>query len=225
MLRSSRLCYASGESALGWLTVAVDDRDLVCDVCFGDSCEQAEVELRTRHPAMLMVSSHSDAVHNALQRIVSYINDPSIRLDVRTSLTGTEKQKEVWRAIQRIPMGRTTTYSELATELGAPSSARAVAQACGANPLAVLVPCHRVIRDDGSLSGYRWGEERKRKLLEKERKAYQPRSSAFARGQGDVHVVPMSVIRRPMPSELDEGKVLSFMEEMKVYSSCSLVLS
>jgi len=81
---------------------------------------------------------------------------------------GTAFQQRVWQALREIPVGATATYTEIATRIGAPNAARAVAQACGANGLAVAIPCHRVVRTDGTLSGYRWGVERKRKLLEKE---------------------------------------------------------
>lgn len=222
MAQSSRLNYVAQRSPIGWFAVAMNDQDLICNVCLGDTLREVEEELQARHPSKILVTSQSDILRDASKRIAGYLEDPSPDINIHIVLDGTEMQQEVWRAIRRIPMGQTATYGDLASDLGAESSSRAVAQACGANPIAVLIPCHRVVKGDGSISGYQWGVERKRQLLERERKARtqisagKPGSSAFARGQGDVHVVPMSVIRRPMPSELDEGKVALFVEEMKV---------
>jgi AraC family transcriptional regulator, regulatory protein of adaptative response / methylated-DNA-[protein]-cysteine methyltransferase len=96
------------------------------------------------------------------------VETPGAELDLPLDVRGTAFQRRVWQALREIPAGSTTSYAELARRIGAPKSVRAVAQACAANPLAVAIPCHRVVRGDGGLSGYRWGVERKRALLERE---------------------------------------------------------
>ena len=105
------------------------------------------------------------------ERIVQFITRPDAQPDLPLDISGTAFQALVWRALQKIPPGRTATYSEIAAALGRPSAVRAVAQACASNKLAVLVPCHRVVRGDGELAGYRWGIERKRALIARERAA------------------------------------------------------
>ena len=102
---------------------------------------------------------------------MAFITAPDHNLDLPLDIQGTAFQARVWRALQKIPLGKTATYSEIAAALGQPKAVRAVAQACAANKLALLVPCHRVVRRDGDLGGYRWGPERKRALLDRERTA------------------------------------------------------
>ena len=100
--------------------------------------------------------------------MVGLIEEPGIGFDLPLDIRGTAFQRRVWKALQQIPPGSTVSYSDIANKIGVPKAVRAVAQACGANTLAVAIPCHRVVRNDGSLSGYRWGVERKRALLERE---------------------------------------------------------
>jgi AraC family transcriptional regulator of adaptative response/methylated-DNA-[protein]-cysteine methyltransferase len=100
--------------------------------------------------------------------VVGFVEAPGIGLDLPLDVRGTAFQQRVWRALRRIPSGRTASYAEIARRIGAPKAVRAVAHACAANALAVAIPCHRVVRSDGGLSGYRWGVERKRALLRKE---------------------------------------------------------
>jgi AraC family transcriptional regulator of adaptative response/methylated-DNA-[protein]-cysteine methyltransferase len=100
--------------------------------------------------------------------VVGFVEAPRVGLDLPLDLRGTAFQQRVWQALREIPAGRTMSYTEVARRIGAPKSVRAVAQACAANPLAVAIPCHRVVRNDGALAGYRWGVERKRALLERE---------------------------------------------------------
>jgi len=100
--------------------------------------------------------------------VVGLIEAPGLGLDLPLDVRGTAFQQRVWQALRDIPAGRTVSYADLARRIGAPKSVRAVAQACGANALAVAIPCHRVVRNDGALAGYRWGVERKRALLERE---------------------------------------------------------
>ena len=104
----------------------------------------------------------------ALEKTLRHFEDPRSTLDLRLDLTGSVFQRRVWNALRQIPLGETASYLDIARQLGQPTAFRAVANACGANPLAVIVPCHRVLRQDGSLGGYRWGLERKRQLLDRE---------------------------------------------------------
>ena len=101
-------------------------------------------------------------------RVVGLVEAPGQRLDLPLDIRGTAFQQRVWAALRAIPPGKTATYTEIARAIGQPKAVRAVAQACGANPLAIAIPCHRVVRADGDLSGYRWGVERKRKLIDRE---------------------------------------------------------
>ena len=103
-------------------------------------------------------------------KVVALVERPALGLDLPLDIRGTAFQQRVWQALRAIPAGETVSYADLAKRIGSPKSIRAVAQACGANPVAVAIPCHRVVRSDGGLSGYRWGVERKRALLERETK-------------------------------------------------------
>jgi AraC family transcriptional regulator, regulatory protein of adaptative response / methylated-DNA-[protein]-cysteine methyltransferase len=101
-------------------------------------------------------------------RVVGFVEAPRLGLDLPLDVRGTAFQQRVWQALRQIPAGATASYTDIARRIGSPTSVRAVAQACAANPLAVAIPCHRVVRNDGGLSGYRWGVERKRALLQRE---------------------------------------------------------
>ncbi|MDT4826431.1 Bifunctional transcriptional activator/DNA repair enzyme Ada [compost metagenome] len=103
-----------------------------------------------------------------MARVVGFIEAPALGLDLPLDVRGTAFQERVWQALREIPPGSTASYAEIAERIGSPRAVRAVAQACAANSLAVAIPCHRVVRSDGNLSGYRWGVERKRRLLERE---------------------------------------------------------
>ena len=108
------------------------------------------------------------AFERTVATVVGFVERPERGLDLPLDVRGTAFQHRVWQALRQIPVGKTITYSEVARLIGAASAMRAVARACAANPIAVAIPCHRVVRTDGSLSGYRWGVERKRSLLERE---------------------------------------------------------
>jgi AraC family transcriptional regulator of adaptative response/methylated-DNA-[protein]-cysteine methyltransferase len=157
---------AIGPSSLGLVLVARSDRGMAA-VLIGDDHEALRRELRARFPGSTLDEGDGESLA-MLGEVIGCIERPGRALDVPLDLGGTEFQRTVWRALREIPSGTTTTYTEIAVRLGRPKSARAVAQACAANALAVVVPCHRVVRRDGSLSGYRWGVQRKRALLDSE---------------------------------------------------------
>ncbi|MBE2252874.1 MAG: bifunctional DNA-binding transcriptional regulator/O6-methylguanine-DNA methyltransferase Ada [Myxococcus sp.] len=159
--------YALAACSLGQVLVAATHRG-VCWVTLGDDGAALVTALRARFP--LAAPGRRDAAFaKVVRRVVGAIETPSAGAALPLDVQGTAFQQRVWRAISQIPPGETRSYLELATALGAPQSVRAVAQACGANPTAVLVPCHRVVRSDGALSGYRWGVARKAQLLARER--------------------------------------------------------
>ena len=161
--------FAVGECSLGAILVARSVKG-VCAIMLGDDPSALVRDVQDRFPRATFVGA--DAAFEAMvARVIGFVDAPSAGLDLPLDVRGTAFQQRVWQALRRIPAGSTATYSEIAARIGAPTSARAVAQACGANPLAVAIPCHRVVRTDGSLSGYRWGVERKRQLLTRERPA------------------------------------------------------
>jgi AraC family transcriptional regulator of adaptative response/methylated-DNA-[protein]-cysteine methyltransferase len=141
-----------------------------------DNCESLEASLRQRFPAAELIAE-AGRLKDWADRIVRFITAPERNLDLPLDIQGTAFQARVWRALQKIPLGKTASYTEIAAALGQPRAVRAVAQACAANKLALLVPCHRVIRSDGDLGGYRWGLERKRALLARERAAVAPETA------------------------------------------------
>jgi AraC family transcriptional regulator, regulatory protein of adaptative response / methylated-DNA-[protein]-cysteine methyltransferase len=161
--------FATVATPLGWALVAATARG-ICMTALGDDPASLEGELRRRFPAALIWPA-DDALAKWTEDIVAFINDPAEQPELPLDIRGTAFQAQVWRALQKIPPGKTATYRDVAAALGRPQAVRAVAQACANNKLALLVPCHRVIRSDGELAGYRWGVERKRALLARERSA------------------------------------------------------
>lgn len=154
-------------SSLGSVLVACSDRGISA-VLLGDDPAELATEVRQRFPGA--TSAAGDSAMAALaQRVVDAVESPASGSDLPLDLHGTDFQRAVWDALRAIPAGTTATYAQIAGRIGRPAAVRAVGQACGANHVAVLVPCHRVLRGDGALSGYRWGVERKRALLERER--------------------------------------------------------
>jgi AraC family transcriptional regulator of adaptative response/methylated-DNA-[protein]-cysteine methyltransferase len=154
---------------LGHALIAATARG-ICMTALGDDPARLEAELRRRFPAAAF--SPADAALRAwAEEIVGFITRPGVHPDLPLDIEGTAFQAMVWRALQKIPPGRTASYGEIAAALGRPTAVRAVARAIASNNHAVLVPCHRVVRGDGALSGYRWGVARKRALLERERAA------------------------------------------------------
>jgi AraC family transcriptional regulator of adaptative response/methylated-DNA-[protein]-cysteine methyltransferase len=154
------------DTSLG-LVVVVKSASGLAAVLFGEDRDALRRDLRERFPFATLIDD--DATTNELAAsVVAYIESPANKLEVPLDLRGTDFQRAVWQALREIPAGSTASYTDIATRIGQPKSVRAVAQACAANALAVVVPCHRVVRSDGAVSGYRWGVERKRALLERE---------------------------------------------------------
>jgi AraC family transcriptional regulator of adaptative response/methylated-DNA-[protein]-cysteine methyltransferase len=146
--------------------VAQSERGL-CAILLGDDPDELVRNLQDRFPKATLVGGDA-AFERLVAQVVGFIERPGKGLDLPLDVRGTAFQQRVWRALRSVRAGTTTTYTEIARRIGAPRSVRAVAQACGANPIAVAIPCHRVVRRDGALSGYRWGVERKRALLDRE---------------------------------------------------------
>ncbi len=158
--------FAVGESWLGSILVAASDKG-ICAILLGDNPDELVHDLEDRFPEAQILGGDAD-FEQLVARVVGFVQMPSIGLDLPLDIRGTAFQQRVWEALRQIPTGSTASYAEIAAKIGQPKSTRAVAQACAANALAVAIPCHRVVRTDGSLSGYRWGVERKGKLLRRE---------------------------------------------------------
>ncbi|MCS3979974.1 AraC family transcriptional regulator of adaptative response/methylated-DNA-[protein]-cysteine methyltransferase [Bradyrhizobium japonicum] len=158
--------FAVGQSSLGPILVASSKKGVVA-ILLGDDAEELVHDLQDRFPKARLIGADRD-YEAMVARVVGAVEAPGIGLDLPLDIRGTAFQQRVWQALQEIPAGRTVCYAELAQRIGAPSAVRAVAGACAANKLAVAIPCHRVIRNDGSTSGYAWGVERKRALLDRE---------------------------------------------------------
>ncbi|HET9836056.1 MAG TPA: methylated-DNA--[protein]-cysteine S-methyltransferase [Rhodanobacteraceae bacterium] len=155
------------QSSLGLVLVAASARG-TCAILLGDNAGALKRDLRERFPAAMLKEDASGLAAMATQ-ISALIESPAAIADPPTlDMRGTPFQRRVWQALRDISAGSTASYAQIAARIGAPRGARAVAQACAANPLAVAIPCHRVVRGDGALSGYRWGVERKRALLRRE---------------------------------------------------------
>jgi AraC family transcriptional regulator of adaptative response/methylated-DNA-[protein]-cysteine methyltransferase len=160
--------FALGQSSLGGLLVAVTDVG-VCAVFLGDDPQALLDDLQRRFPKAELVGGDRD-FELLVAQVAGHMERPCEPWMLPLDLRGTAFQLRVWKALQEIPAGRTATYAEIAARLGEPKAVRAVAGACAANKIAVAIPCHRVVRTGGGLSGYRWGVERKRELLDREAK-------------------------------------------------------
>jgi AraC family transcriptional regulator of adaptative response/methylated-DNA-[protein]-cysteine methyltransferase len=158
--------FAVGEASLGAVLVAATDKG-VCAIMLGDDPQALVRDLQDRFPRAELKGGDAE-FERTIAEVVGLVEAPAQRLDLPLDIRGTAFQQKVWAALQTIPAGKTATYTEIARAIGQPKAVRAVAQACGANPLAVAIPCHRVVRSDGDLSGYRWGVERKRELIARE---------------------------------------------------------
>jgi AraC family transcriptional regulator of adaptative response/methylated-DNA-[protein]-cysteine methyltransferase len=162
----TRIRFAVGECSLGSILVAASDRG-VCAILIGDDPDALARDLQDRFPRADLIGGDRD-FERIVAKVVGFVEAPGLGLDLPLDVRGTAFQQRVWQALRGIPAGSKATYTEIARRIGAPNSVRAVAQACAANALAVAIPCHRVVRTNGALSGYRWGVERKRALLERE---------------------------------------------------------
>ena len=158
--------FAVGECSLGSILVASSEWG-VCAIFLGDDPDALVRNLQDRFPRATLIGGDAE-FEQLVAQVVGLVEAPGVGLDLPLDVRGTAFQQRVWQALREIPAGSTVSYTDIARRIGAPKSVRAVAQACGANPLAVAIPCHRVVRNDGGLSGYRWGVERKRALLQRE---------------------------------------------------------
>lgn len=158
--------YGIGRSSLGRVLAAASDRG-ICAILLGDDDAELIADLCRRFPRAEAIAADT-AFQETVDAVVALVEEPKLGLSLPLDIRGTAFQERVWQALRAIPAGETRSYAELAQAIGAPGAQRAVAGACAANSLAIAVPCHRVVRGDGSLSGYRWGADRKRHLLLRE---------------------------------------------------------
>lgn len=159
--------FAVAECTLGPLLVAASGQG-ICAISLGNDPERLVHELQDRFTNANLIGADHD-FETLVAKVIGFIEAPQIGLDLPLDIRGTAFQQRVWQALRQIPSGTTVSYTELANRIGSPKAVRAVASACAANMLAVAIPCHRVVRIDGDLSGYRWGVERKQALLEREK--------------------------------------------------------
>ncbi|HVV47397.1 MAG TPA: bifunctional DNA-binding transcriptional regulator/O6-methylguanine-DNA methyltransferase Ada [Bryobacteraceae bacterium] len=165
--KGRQICFAVGECSLGSILVAGSDQG-ICEISLGDDPGPLVRELQDRFPAAQLVGGDAQ-FERWVAAVVGMVERPGLEAVLPLDIRGTVFQRRVWQALRRLRPGETTTYSRLARQIGLPNAARAVASACAANCLAVAIPCHRVVRTDGSISGYRWGVARKRELLGREK--------------------------------------------------------
>ena len=163
---NTEIRFAIGQCSLGAILVAASERG-VCAILMGDDPGRLARDLQDRFPHATLIGGEA-RFEKLIAQVVGLVEAPGLGVDLPLDVRGTAFQQRVWQALREIPAGRTTTYSQLARRIGSPKSIRAVASACAANALAVAIPCHRVVRSDGGLAGYRWGVERKRALLARE---------------------------------------------------------
>ena len=163
------ILFAVGECSLGSILVAKSERG-ICAILMGDDPDALARDLQDRFPEANLIGGDAE-FEQLVAKVVGFVESPALQLDLPLDVRGTAFQQRVWQELRKIPAGSTARYADIAARIGSPGSVRAVAQACGANALAVAIPCHRVVRSDGGLSGYRWGVERKRTLLDREARA------------------------------------------------------
>ena len=160
------LRFAIGDCSLGSILVAATEQG-ICAILLGDDPSGLVRELQDSFPKAQLIGGDEDFAH-LVAKVVAFVEAPALGLDLPLDVRGTAFQQRVWQALRETPPGSTASYTEIAARIGASKEAYAVAEACAANTLAVAIPCHRVVRKDGSLSGYRWGVKRKRALLNRE---------------------------------------------------------
>jgi methylated-DNA-[protein]-cysteine S-methyltransferase/AraC family transcriptional regulator of adaptative response/methylated-DNA-[protein]-cysteine methyltransferase len=164
--RDAEILFTAGDSVLGTVLVARGPRG-ICAILIGSEAGALTADLASQFPAGTLTRNDRELATD-LEKIVGFIATPDRGLDLALDIHGTPFQRRVWDALCAIPCGRTVTYAALARRIGEPGAVRAVANACAANALALAIPCHRVIRSNGTLAGYRWGVERKRAMLARE---------------------------------------------------------
>jgi AraC family transcriptional regulator, regulatory protein of adaptative response / methylated-DNA-[protein]-cysteine methyltransferase len=164
-----RIDYTIVDSPLGRLLAGATPRG-VSALYLGESDDKLEAALRKEYPRAQLVRERTgpERLRGWVERILAHLRGREPHLDLPTDVQATAFQRRVWEELRRIPYGSTRTYTEIARKIGQPTAVRAVARACATNPVSVVVPCHRVVREDGNLAGYRWGVDRKRSLLEHE---------------------------------------------------------
>jgi len=160
------IAYATSECVLGQLLVAQSVKG-VCAILIGADRYELEADLASRFPKATLVADE-DAVHENMAQVIRFAEKPAEGLDIPLDMRGTPFQRRVWEKLRAIPVGKTATYTDIAHWIGSPAAARAVAAACAANPIALAIPCHRVVRGDGDAAGYRWGIERKLEIIRRE---------------------------------------------------------
>ncbi|MBA3860165.1 MAG: bifunctional DNA-binding transcriptional regulator/O6-methylguanine-DNA methyltransferase Ada [Cyanobacteria bacterium PR.3.49] len=161
--------FAIAQCSLGAILVAQSERG-ICSILLGDDADELARDLQDRFPNANLIGGDNE-FEKLVAQVISFVETPGIGLDLPLDVRGTAFQQRVWQALRKIPAGTTVSYTELANRLGLPKAVRAVASACAANKIAVAIPCHRVVRNDGGLSGYRWGVERKATLIKREANA------------------------------------------------------
>ena len=161
--------FAVGQCSLGAILVAQSQHG-ICAILLGDDPDRLARDLQDQFPKADIIGCDGE-FEQLIAQVVGFIEAPSLGLQLPLDVQGTAFQERVWRALREIPPGTTVSYAEIAARIGSPKAVRAVAQACASNHIAVAIPCHRVVRRDGELAGYRWGVDRKRKLLRREAQA------------------------------------------------------
>jgi AraC family transcriptional regulator of adaptative response/methylated-DNA-[protein]-cysteine methyltransferase len=164
--KNTKIYFAIGECFLGSILVAQSEKG-VCAILIGDDAEELLRDLQNRFPQAELTGGDQN-FESVISQVIAYIEEPAQGFLLPLDIRGTTFQQRVWQALRQIPAGETRNYTDIGRIIGAPKAVRAVASACAANALAVVIPCHRVVRTDGSLSGYRWGVERKRALIDRE---------------------------------------------------------
>jgi AraC family transcriptional regulator of adaptative response/methylated-DNA-[protein]-cysteine methyltransferase len=164
--RGEEIHFGIGDSLLGYVLVARSEKG-ICAILLASDRLTLVRNLQDLFPYAILKDGDTE-LKKLVSGVAQFVEDPSRDLVVSLDERGTAFQRRVWKALREIPVGSTKSYAEVAAKIGSPKSVRAVAQACAANPLAVVIPCHRILGCDGALSGYRWGTERKKRLLERE---------------------------------------------------------
>lgn len=167
--KGTTVAFAVAECSLGPILVARSDRG-VCAILLGDDADTLVRDLQDRFPASNLVGGDA-AFEEVVAKVIGFVEAPRLGLDLPLDIRGTAFQQRVWQALRAIPAGETASYADIARRIGQPTASRAVARACADNKIAIAIPCHRVVRQDGDLSGYRWGVDRKRALLDREARA------------------------------------------------------